>query len=215
MAKGKAKRGIILAIFLGIIAISSSAAIFIFGESAVKIPAGTKVEVRPQLIVFYLEEGRLEVIPESDSLKIRASDQARRLVYTGTQARIFSECNPEKFKKLTVTDADYRFVKFSGGKPEPDPAGKTVLIPKGTKIEKVEENLYRFHLANGETVSFKCNLTSEGHMGDCTRYTKDWKIMYTRTRVKFCRMMSLEELKSLPGATEELFWVQFIPESKS
>jgi hypothetical protein len=90
-----------------------------------------------------------------------------------------------------------------------------VVIPEGTKIEKIEENLYRFHLASGETVSFKCNLTSEGHMRDCTRYTKDWKIMYTRTRVKFCRMMSLDELKTVTSVSEDPLWVQFILEAKS
>ncbi|MGB9835354.1 MAG: hypothetical protein ACPLRX_01285 [Candidatus Saccharicenans sp.] len=189
-----------------------SAGIFVFGESSVKIPAGSTFEVKGNIIAFVLEDGKLEIIPAPDSITIRALDKSGKLIYTGSQARLFSLCQPEKFQKLTVTDADYRFVKFSGGKPEPDPAGKAVVIPKGTNIEKVEEHLYRFHLPNGETVSFKCNLTSDGHIGDCTRYTKDWKIMYTRTKVKFCRMMSLDELKNLPGKTTEDLWVQFLPQ---
>jgi len=191
---------------------ASQTAIFIFGESTVKIPAGSAVEVKGNTIVFLVEEGKMEVIPASDSLNIRALDKSGKLIYTGSQARIFSLCQPEKFQKLTVTDADYRFIRFSGGKPEPDPAGKSVVIPKGTQIEKVEEHLYRFHLPDGEIVSFKCNVTSEGQIGDCTRYTKDWKIMYTRTKVKFCRMMSLDELKNLSGKTAEDLWVQFIPQ---
>lgn len=189
-----------------------SAGIFVFGESSVKIPAGSTFEVKGNIIAFLLEDGKLEIIPAPDSLNIRALDKSGKLIYAGSQARLFSLCQPEKFQKLTVTDADYRFIKFSGGKPEPDPAGKAVVIPKGTNIEKVEEHLYRFHLPNGETVSFKCNLTSDGHIGDCTRYTKDWKIMYTRTKVKFCRMMSLDELKNLPGKTAEDLWVQFLPQ---
>ncbi len=188
------------------------AQVFTFGESAVKIPAGSAVETRGNIIAFLIEEGKLEIVPDTDHLNIRAIDKSGRLIYTGSQARIFSLCQPEKFQKLTVTDADYRFVKFSAGKPEPDPSGKTVVIPKGTKIEKVEEHLYRFHLPNGEIVSFRCNITSDGHIGDCTRYTKDWKLMYTRTKVKFCRMMSVEELKNLSGKTPEDLWVQFIPQ---
>ncbi len=214
MGRGKVRTLISLTVILSFLTIISYAGIFIFGESSLKIPSGTRAEVRPELITFYLEEGKLEVIPESENLKIRTIDKTGKLVYRGTQARFFTECQPEKFKKLTVTDADYRFVKFSGGKPEPDPAGKTVAVPKGTKIEKIEENLYRFHLPSGEIVSFKCNLTSEGYIGDCTRYTKDWKIMYTRTKVKFCRMMTLEEIKALSTSLSEDLWVQFIPESK-
>jgi len=213
------KREVLLVVipvsFLCLVFCYSLGAIFIFGESAVKIPAGTKIQAKPEQVVFLMSEGSLEIFPVSDYLKLRALDSSGQLVYTGTQVRIFSECNPEKFKKLTVTDADYRFVRFTGGNPQPDPAGKSVVIPKGTKIEKIEENLYRFHLANGETVSFKCTLTSEGHMGDCTRYTKDWKIMYTRTKVKFCRMMSFDELRTMTSVSEDFLWVQFIPESKS
>lgn len=188
------------------------AQVFIFGESAVRIPAGSAVETRGNIVTFLIEEGKLEIVPDRESLSIRAIDKSGKLIYTGSQARIFSLCRPEKFQKLTVTDADYRFVKFSAGKPEPDPSGKTVVIPKGTKIEKVEEHLYRFHLPNGEIVSFKCNITSDGHIGDCTRYTKDWKLIYTRTKVKFCRMMSVDELKNLSGKTTEDLWVQFIPQ---
>ncbi|HEK84831.1 MAG: hypothetical protein ACPLZD_01820 [Candidatus Saccharicenans sp.] len=190
------------------------AAIFTPGETAVQIPVGTKIEVHPEMIVFILSDGRLQVIPEGDILKIKAIDNSGKLIYTGTQARIFTECQPEKFKKLAKTDGDYRFIKFTAGKPELDPAGKGVLIPQGTPIEKVEENLYRFHLPNGETVSFRCKLTPDGQVGDCTRYTKDWKIMYTRTRVKFCRLNSLNELQKMPAVQEAPLWVQFLPEGK-
>lgn len=205
---------LILALFLGFIFRLSSATVFTFGETAVKLPAGCQVEIKPDHIAFHLEEGRLELIPEADNLKVRTVDKNGKVVYTGTQGRVFAECQPEKFKKLKVTDADYRFIRFALGKPEPDPAGRGVLIPKGTRIEKVEEDLYRFHLENGEVISFKCKAAGEDKIGDCTRYTKDGKIIYTRTKVKLCRMSSLEELKSLPSTLPEQLWVQFVTESK-
>lgn len=205
---------LILAFFLGFIFRYSFAGVFTFGETAVKLPAGCAVEIKPGLIIFHLEEGRLELIPEADNLKVRTVDKNGKLVYTGTQGRVFAECQPEKFKKLKVTDADYRFIRFALGKPEPDPAGRGVLIPKGTRIEKVEEDLYRFHLDNGEVISFKCKAGGEDKIGDCTRYTRDGKIMYTRTKVKLCRMSSLEELKALPSTLPEQLWVQFVTESK-
>ncbi|MBC7361608.1 MAG: hypothetical protein H5U06_04910 [Candidatus Aminicenantes bacterium] len=214
MGRGKSQLLFLLTILMGFMFCFLSGAYFTPGESAIQIPVGTKIEVHPEMIVFILSEGRLQVIPDGDTLKIKALDNSGKLVYSGTQARIFSECQPEKFKKLTTTDADYRFIKFSTGKPELDPAGKGVLIPKDTRIEKVEKNLYRFHLTSGEVVSFKCNVTSQGHIGDCTRYTKDGKIMYTRTRVKFCRMISLDELKKMTSVQEEPLWVQFLPEGK-
>ncbi|MCR4410117.1 MAG: hypothetical protein QHH43_07925 [Candidatus Saccharicenans sp.] len=205
---------LILALFLGFIFRQSSAAVFTFGETAVKLLAGCQVEIKPDHITFHLEEGRLELIPEADNLRVRTVDKNGKVVYTGTQGRVFAECQPEKFQKLKVTDADYRFIRFALGKPEPDPAGRGVLIPKGTRIEKVGEDLYRFHLENGEVISFKCKVVGEDKIGDCTRYTKDGKIMYTRTKVKLCRMSSLEELKSLPSTLPEQLWVQFVTESK-
>lgn len=189
--------------------------VFIFGETAIKLPAGCQVENKPGLIIFHLEEGRLEIIPETDNLKIRTYDKNGKPVYTGTQARIFTECQPEQFQKLKLADADYRFIRFAVGKPEPDPAGKGVLIPKGSRIEKVEEDLYRFHLENGETISFKCKSTKDDKIGNCTRYTRDGKIMFTRTKVKLCRMTSLQELQALSSALTSEHWVQFITEKKS
>lgn len=193
----------------------SFGAVFIFGETAIKLPASCQVENKPGLIIFHLEEGRLEIILEADNLKIRTYDKNGKPVYTGTQARIFTECQPEQFQKLKVTDADYRFIRFAALKPEPDPAGKGVLIPKGSKIEKVEEDLYRFHLENGETISFKCKSTEDDKIGNCTRYTRDGKIMYSRTKVKFCRMTSLEELQALSSPLVSEHWVQFVTEARS
>ncbi|MCX8159706.1 MAG: hypothetical protein N3G18_02090 [Candidatus Saccharicenans sp.] len=218
MRRGKIGVLALIIIFLvlstGFILAQSSAVVFTFGETAVRLPAGCQVEIKSGLIVFHLEEGRLELIPEADNLKIRTIDKNGKLVYTGTQGRVFAECQPEKFKKLKTTDADYRFIRFSVGRPEPDPAGRGVLIPRGTRIEKVEEDLYRFHLENGEVISFKCKAVGNDKIGDCTRYTKDGKIIYTRTKVKLCRMTSLEELKSLPSSLPEPLWVQFMTESK-
>lgn len=204
-----------LVFLLGFIVPDYAAPVFTFGETSVKLPAGCPVEIKPGLIIFHLEEGRLELIPEADNLKVRTIDRNGKPVYTGTQGRVFSECQPEKLKKLKTTDADYRFIRFAVGKPEPDPAGRGVLIPRGTRIELVEENLYRFHLENGEVISFRCKASGDDKIGDCTRYTKDGKIMYTRTKVKLCRMTSLEELKSLPSSLPEELWVQFVTESKS
>ncbi|MGQ9800593.1 MAG: hypothetical protein ACUVRL_02845 [Candidatus Saccharicenans sp.] len=195
-----------LALFIGY----SFGALFIIGETAIKLPAGCQVENKPGLIIFNLEEGRLEIISEADNMKIRTYDKNGKLVYTGTQARVFSECQPEQFQKLEVTDADYRFIRFAAGKPEPDPAGRGVLIPKGSRIEKVGEDLYRFHLENGETISFKCKSTGDDKIGDCTRYTSDGKIIYTRTKVKLCRMTSLQELQSLSSTLTSEHWVQFV-----
>ncbi|MDI6698811.1 MAG: hypothetical protein QME85_07745 [Candidatus Saccharicenans sp.] len=191
------------------------AKIFTFGETAVKLPAGSAVEIKSDVISIQIEEGRLEIILEPENLKVKAVDRTGKLVYSGNQGRVFSECQPEKFSQLKVTDADYRFIRFALGKPELDPAGRGVLIPKGTRIEKLENDLYRFHLENGETVSFKCRSTSEDKIGDCTRYTRDGRIMYTRTKVKLCRMTSTEELKSLPSQLSEDLWIQFVTESKS
>ncbi|MCI4446274.1 MAG: hypothetical protein JHC32_09655 [Candidatus Aminicenantes bacterium] len=212
MGRGKAQLILWLIILLVFVPGFSSRTTLVPGETAVQIPDGTKIEVSPEMIVFILSDGRLQIIPDGDTLKIKALDNSGKIVYRGTQARIFSECQPEKFKTLNTTDADYCFIKFSTGKPELDPPGKRVLIPKGTPIEKVKENLYRFHLPSGEIVSFRCNFTSEGHIGDCTRYTKDWKIMYTRTKVKFCRLTSLNELKNMKSVQGTSFWVQFLPE---
>ncbi|MGB9907204.1 MAG: hypothetical protein ACPLRR_07455 [Candidatus Saccharicenans sp.] len=214
----RSKKGYLVLFFLSGFALLTSysfGSVFTFGETAIKLPAGCQVENKSGLIIFHLEEGRLEIIPEADNLKIRTYDQNGKLLYTGTQARVFSECQPEQFKKLTVTDADYRFIRFAAGKPEPDPAGRGVLIPKGSRIEKVEEDLYRFHLENGETISFKCKSTGDGKIGDCTRYTKDGKIMYTRTKVKLCRMTSLEELQALTSTLSAEHWVQFVTEARS
>ncbi|NPV83949.1 MAG: hypothetical protein HPY46_10260 [Candidatus Aminicenantes bacterium] len=215
MRRGKVGFLVSIIIFsCGLAVLPVSAAVFTFGETAVKLPAGCQVKIKPDLITFQLEEGRLELIPEADNLKVRTVDKNGKLVYTGTQGRVFAECQPEKFQKLKVTDADYRFIRFALGKPEPDPAGRGVLIPKGTRIEKVGEDLYRFHLENGEVISFKCKPVGDDKIGDCTRYTRDGKIMYTRTKVKLCRMSSLEELKSLPSSLPEQLWVQFVTESK-
>ena len=214
----RGKKGYLVLLFLTGFALLTSyslGAVFTFGETAIKLPAGCQVENKPGLIIFHLEEGRLEIIPEADNLKIRTYDKNGKLVYTGTQARIFVECQPEQFQKLKVTDADYRFIRFAAGKPEPDPAGRGVLIPKGSKIEKAGEDLYRFHLDTGETISFKCKSTGDDKMGDCTRYTKDGKIMYTRTKVKLCRMTSLEELKALSSTLTSEHWVQFVTEVRS
>jgi len=200
--------------FFGFIVNNSEAGIFTYGETAVKLPSGTPVEIKPGAIIFHLDEGRLEIIPEGDSLKVRASDKNGKLVYTGTQGRVFSECQPEKFQKLKATDADYRFIRFVLGKPEIDPAGRGVLTPAGTRIEKAADDIYRFHLENGEVISFKCRSTGEDKIGDCTRYTRDGKIIYTRTKVKLCRMTSLEELKSMGSELREDLWVQFVTESK-
>lgn len=191
------------------------AKIFTFRETAVKLPAGSAVETKSDAISIQIEEGRLEIILEPENLKIKAVGNTGKLVYSGNQGRVFSECQPEKFSQLKVTDADYRFIRFALGKPVPDPAGRGVLIPKGTRIEKLENDLYRLHLENGEIVSFKCKSTSEDKIGDCTRYTSDGKIMYTRTKVKLCRMTSTEELRSLPSQLSEDLWVQFVSESKS
>lgn len=215
MRRGKAGFLVSIIVFLsGFLLSPATATVFTFGETAVQLPAGCPVEIKPGLIVFHLEEGRLELIPEADNLKVRTVDKSGKVVYTGTQGRVFAECQPEKFQKLKVTDADYRFIRFALGKPEPDPAGRGVLIPKGTRIEKVEEDLYRFHLDNGEVISFRCKSSGNDKIGDCTRYTRDGKIMYTRTKVKLCRMSLLEELNSLPSSLPEQLWVQFVTESK-
>ncbi len=219
MRRGKAGFLVILFIFclssIGYLLSYPQAKLFTFGETAVKLPAGSAVEIKSDVISIGIEEGRLEIIFEPENLKIKAVDKTGKLVYTGTQGRVFSECQPEKFSRLKVTDADYRFIRFALGKPEPDPAGRGVLIPKGTRIEKLEDDLYRFHLENGEIVSFKCKSTAEDKIGDCTRYTRDGKIMYTRTKVKLCRMTSTEELKSLPSQLSEDLWVQFVTENRT
>ncbi|MBC7349117.1 MAG: hypothetical protein H5U05_04000 [Candidatus Aminicenantes bacterium] len=214
----RGKKGYLGLLFLTGFALLTSysfGAVFTFGETAIKLPAGCQVENKPGLIIFHLEEGRLEVIPEAENLKIRTYDKDGQLVYTGTQARIFTECQPEQFQKLKITDADYRFIRFAAGKPKPDPAGRGVLIPRGSQIEKVEEDLYRFHLENGETISFKCLSTGDDKIGNCTRYTQDGKIMYTRTKVKLCRMTSLEELQALSSPLTTEHWVQFVTEASS
>lgn len=189
-----------------------SSAEFKPGESAVRLPAETKISVSGEFLVFVLPEGRLELGPGPNGLMVRTFDPAGKSVYQGSQARLFAECSHGKLIASEQTEYDLRFIRFVGTAPQPDLPGKAVHIPKGTKIERVSENQVRFLLGSGERVEFRCGGEKKGFSGDCGRYDKDGKFLYGRSRVKLCRSIGFESLKGKTAIGDEPVWIQFLPE---
>jgi hypothetical protein len=189
-----------------------SAAEFKPGESAVRIPVGTKITLSGESLVFVLPEGRLELGPSPNGLLVRTFDPMGKPVYQGSQARLFAECSHGKLVASEQAEYDLRFIRFVGMTPQPDLPGKAVIIPKGTKIERVSENQVRFLLGNGERVEFKCGGEKREFSGDCGRYDRDGKLLYGRSRVKLCRSVEIESLKGKTSIEDEPIWIQFFPE---
>jgi len=179
------------------------------GESAVRIPVGTKIAVFGEGLKFLLPDGPVEIVPGDRGLAVGIYDASGKLVSGGDQARLFAECNREKLLGSPETTADIRFIRFVGMSPQPDPPGKAVLIPKGTKIEKISDTQIRFILADGDRVDFRCQQGKAGDLGDCTRYSEGNKLLYSRSRVRPCHMVELQDLRKAPAVEDSVTWVQF------
>jgi len=179
------------------------------GESAVRIPIGTKIAVSGEGLKFLLPDGPVEILPGDQGLAVGVYDASGKLVSSGRQGRLFAECDREKLLGSPETTSDMRFIRFVGMSPQPDPPGKAVLIPKGTKIEKISDTQIRFLLADGDRVDFRCQGAKPGELGDCTRYSGSNKLLYSRSRVRLCHMLELKDLR-IPAVEGSVAWVQFV-----
>jgi hypothetical protein len=180
------------------------------GESAVRIPVGTKIALSGEGLKFLLPDGPVEILPEGRGLAVGVYDASGKLISGGNQARLFAECNREKLLGSPETTSDMRFIRFVGMSPQPDPPGKAVLIPKGTKIEIISDVQIRFILADGDRVDFRCQGAKSGDLGDCTRYSEGNKFLYSRSRVRLCHMVDLQDLRKAPAVEGSVTWVQFV-----
>ncbi|MHB8093323.1 MAG: hypothetical protein ACYDH0_00115 [Candidatus Aminicenantales bacterium] len=180
------------------------------GESAVRIPVGTKIAVSGEGLKFLLPDGPVEILPGDQGLAVGIYDASGKLISSGNQARLFAECDREKLLGSPETTSDMRFIRFVGMSPQPDPPGKAVLIPKGTKIEKISDTQIRFILADGDRVDFRCQGAKSGDLGDCTRYSGGNKLLYSRSRVRLCHMVELQDLRKTPAVEDSVTWVQFV-----
>lgn len=202
-----------LSVLIAILAMLITAASALkMGENAVQLPIGTKIEKAGEVTKFLLADGVLELIGLAGELGVRAYNKEGKLLYAGKQARLFAMFSVEKLRNQDTVSDDLLFVQFKGLSPQPDPPGKVILIPRGTKIERGKAGFLRFMLADGRMVEFKAARARAGIIGDCGIYDQAGKLLYTRNRGQLCRAISIQSIRNKVAIDDEVVWVQFAVE---
>lgn len=179
------------------------------GENAVQLPIGTKIEKAGEVTKFLLKDGVLELIGLTGELGVRAYNREGKLLYSGKQARLFAVFSVGKLRNQDTMADDLLFVQFKGLSPQPDPPGKSIIIPRGAKIERGKPGFLRFMLADGRMVEFKSTKSRAGIMGDCGIYSQAGKLLYTRNRGQLCRAVSIQNLRGKVSIDDDVTWVLF------
>jgi len=211
----RAKR-ISIVSFLALIMLFSLAYALRMGENAVQLPIGTKIETAGEITRFILPDGVLELIGSAGQLGVRAYNKGGALLYSGKQARLFAVVPVQKLANQNTSTADLVFVQFKELSPQPDPPGKSIVIPKGTKIQKTKEGYLVFILANGSKIEFRGQKASKtgiigdpGLKGECRLYNQKGKMLFSRSQGAICRLIPIQNLRGKLAIDDDIAWVQF------
>ncbi len=209
------KKGLLIS-FLILTTIFSLTYALRMGENAVRLPIGTKIETAGEITRFILPDGVLELIGLAGQLGVRAYNKEGALLYSGKQARLFSVVPVQKLLNQDTSTDDLIFVQFKGLSPQPDPPGKSILIPKGAKIERTKQGSLLFLLANGSKIEIRGQKASQtgivgdpGLKGECRLYDQRGKLLFSRGQGAICRLIPIQSLRSKVAIDDDIAWAQF------